>query len=76
MAELGAARGADAEADGEDGGEGVVFDVAGDLAGAFGLNYSILSNSCRGIEFAFSVKLCQVVVYSVNPNLESSAMSF
>ena len=48
LAELGAAGAADAVADGEDRGEGVVFDSRATPAQAFGSNYPEFPDSCRG----------------------------
>ena len=46
LTERGAAGRADAVADGEDRVEGVVLDVAGNVAGAFALNYPETPDSC------------------------------
>jgi len=61
---------ADAIADGDDRGEVVVLDIPGNLAASFGSNYSILSNSCRRVQFLLGVKLTEVVVYGVHADLE------
>ena len=62
LAERGAAGGADAVADGEDGVEVVVVDGAGDLAGSLGLNYPETPDSCLRVEFALAVNVDQVLV--------------
>jgi len=62
LAELGAAWAPDAVADGENGGEAVVLDVAGNLPRPLGSNYPEFPDSCLWAQFAFLENVHQVLV--------------
>lgn len=70
LAELRAAGAADAEADGEDGVEVVVLDLAGDGTLTLGSNYSMASNSCLRRQLPLGVDLLQVVVHRPDADVE------
>ena len=74
LAELGAAVAADAVADGEDGFEVVVVDVAGDLAGALLANYPEIPDSCSAVELALVVDVDKVFVDGADVFVNSSAI--
>ena len=64
LAELGAALGIDAVADGDDRLEGIAGDLASDFAGAFGLNYREILGSCGRVQF-----FCLIDVLEVEGNI-------
>ncbi len=53
----------DAVADRENGVEGVVLDVAGNVANPFALNYSETPNSCPCVQFSIFVNPSQMLIY-------------
>ncbi len=76
LAELCAAMAADAVANGEDGGEGVVFDLTGDRSLTFGLNYPEFPDSCRSGEFGFFVNVAEMFVYGFDRDIEQISDEF
>jgi hypothetical protein len=70
LAELGAAVAADAEADGEDGVEGVVLDFTGNRAIPLGSNYPVAPDSCLQAQFALVVDVHEVLVDRADVLLE------
>ena len=70
LTELRTAPAAHAEADGKDGGEAVMLDLTGNLPHSLGLNYSIASNSCPGLQFSFGVNLFQMMIHRIHTNLK------
>ena len=70
LPELRAAVTADAVADGKDGFQTVVFDVAGDLSAAFSPNYSESPNSWPRGQFALVPDAPQVLVHGWHGHLE------
>ncbi len=76
LAKLRASRRPDAVADGEDGFEVVMINLAADLSASLGLNYSEFPNSCLGVQFFILKDISQVFVHGRHGHLKQFGDQF